>query len=78
MPLAIAKFEPVILMDKEVASTKAAVVNILGHALEFQDFLEPVAGDGEAIIQMHAAGLHPVVKAIANGQHYSSRGQRFL
>jgi NADPH:quinone reductase-like Zn-dependent oxidoreductase len=54
---------------------KAAVVNTLGHAPEFQDFPEPVAGEGEAVIQMHAAGLHPVVKAIASGQHYSSRGQ---
>ncbi len=54
---------------------KAAVVNVLGQAPQFQDFPEPVAGDGEAIVQMHAAGLHPVVKSISSGEHYSSRGQ---
>ena len=54
---------------------KAAVVNVLGQAPKFQDFPEPVAGQGEAIVEMHAAGLHPVVKAIASGAHYSSRGQ---
>ncbi len=35
-------------------------------------FLDPVAGDGEEVIQVHAAGLHPIVKARASGAHYSS------
>jgi NADPH:quinone reductase-like Zn-dependent oxidoreductase len=54
---------------------KAAVVNTLGQPPQYQEFPAPVAAEGETIIQMRAAGLHPVVKAIASGQHYSSTGQ---
>src|SRR5579859_2466428 len=54
---------------------KAAVVNTLGHAPRYQDFMEPVAGEGEAIVEMQAAGLHPIVKLLASGQHYSSRAE---
>ena len=50
----------------------AAVVNSLGQPPQYQQFPEPVAGEGELIVQVHAAGLHPIVKAIANGTHYSS------
>ena len=42
---------------------QAAVVNVLGQAPKYQSFLDPVAGDGEEVIQVHAAGLHPIVKA---------------
>ncbi len=51
---------------------QAAVVNVLGQAPKYQSFLDPVAGDGEEVIQVHAAGLHPIVKARASGAHYSS------
>jgi NADPH:quinone reductase-like Zn-dependent oxidoreductase len=54
---------------------KAAVVNVLGQSPKYQDFADPVAGEGESIVEIRAAGLHPVVKAIASGQHYSSSGQ---
>lgn len=54
---------------------KAAVVNVLGQAPQYQDFTDPVAGEGEAILEMRAAGLHPIVKARASGQHYSDKGQ---
>jgi NADPH:quinone reductase-like Zn-dependent oxidoreductase len=54
---------------------KAAVVNTLGQAPQYQEFPEPVAGAGETIVAMRAAGLHPIVKSIAGGQHYSSVGQ---
>jgi NADPH:quinone reductase-like Zn-dependent oxidoreductase len=53
----------------------AAVVNMLGQPPQYQEFAEPVAGDGEVIVKVRAAGLHPVVKAIANGSHYSGSGQ---
>jgi NADPH2:quinone reductase len=36
---------------------------------------EPVPEAGEAIVEMRAAGLHPVVKSRASGQHYSSSGK---
>jgi NADPH:quinone reductase-like Zn-dependent oxidoreductase len=54
---------------------KAAVVTAPGQAPQYQDFPEPVAAAGEAIISMRAAGLHPVVKSLASGQHYASGGQ---
>jgi NADPH2:quinone reductase len=53
---------------------KAAVVNVLGQAPQYQEFLDPIAGAGEALIEVKAAGLHPIVKARASGQHYSSDG----
>jgi NADPH2:quinone reductase len=53
---------------------QAAVVNTLGQPPQYQPFPDPVAGDGEAIVHVRAAGLHPVVKARASGAHYSSDG----
>ena len=50
----------------------AAVVNVLGQAPKYQSFPEPNAGEGEAVVQVRAAGLHPVVKALASGSHYAS------
>jgi NADPH:quinone reductase-like Zn-dependent oxidoreductase len=53
---------------------KAAVVNVLGQPPRYQDFAEPKVADGEVLIQVRAAGLHPIVKARASGSHYSSDG----
>jgi NADPH2:quinone reductase len=53
---------------------QAAVVNVLGQAPRYQSFAEPVPGQGEAIIEVRAAGLHPIVKARASGSHYSADG----
>jgi NADPH2:quinone reductase len=53
---------------------QAAVVNTLGQPPIFQQFMDPVAGENEAIVQVRAAGLHPIVKARASGTHYSSDG----
>ncbi len=53
---------------------RAAVVNVLGEAPKYQEFRDPEPAEGEVLIQVRAAGLHPVVKARASGQHYSSAG----
>ena len=53
---------------------QAAVVNVLGQAPQYQSFPDPVAQEGEALIKVRAAGLHPIVKARASGAHYSSDG----
>jgi NADPH2:quinone reductase len=51
---------------------QAAVVNVPGQAPKYQSFPDPEPIGGEALIHVRAAGLHPVVKAIASGEHYSS------
>jgi NADPH:quinone reductase-like Zn-dependent oxidoreductase len=54
---------------------KAAIVHSLGQTPQFKDFTEPTPDSGEALIEMQAAGLHPIVRALASGQHYSGKGQ---
>jgi NADPH:quinone reductase-like Zn-dependent oxidoreductase len=54
---------------------KAAVVNVLGQPPRYQDFAEPKAEEDEVLIDVRAAGLHPIVKALASGSHYSSKGE---
>ncbi len=51
---------------------RAAVVNILDQPPQYQEFPDPVIGDDEVLVEVRAAGLHPVVKARASGTHYSS------
>ncbi|WP_299177338.1 zinc-binding dehydrogenase [uncultured Brevundimonas sp.] len=51
---------------------KAAVVTTLGQPPEYLDFQEPVAGDGETVVQVRAAPLSPIVRQLAAGRHYSS------
>lgn len=50
----------------------AAVVNTLGQPPQYQEFPDPAPEPGEVIVEMLAAGLHPIVKARASGAHYSS------
>src|SRR5271157_5777033 len=54
---------------------QAAVVNSLGQAPRYQSFPDPVAQEGEVLIRVRAAGLHPVVKARASGAHYTAMGE---
>jgi NADPH:quinone reductase-like Zn-dependent oxidoreductase len=51
---------------------KAAVVNGPGEAPQYQAFPEPVIEEGEVLVHARAAGLHPIVKLLASGTHYSS------
>lgn len=51
---------------------KAAVVNTFGIPPSFQDFREPVASDGETVVEVHATALSPIVKGLASGRHYAS------
>jgi NADPH:quinone reductase-like Zn-dependent oxidoreductase len=53
----------------------AAVVDVLGQPPRYREFPEPVPEAGEVIVEMKAAGLHPIVKSRASGQHYSSSGK---
>jgi NADPH2:quinone reductase len=53
---------------------KAAVVTRFDLPPRYEEFEEPVAGDGEVLVKVSAAGFHRIVKALANGSHYGSAG----
>jgi NADPH:quinone reductase-like Zn-dependent oxidoreductase len=53
---------------------KAAIVTELGKPPIYADFAEPVAADGEALIDVTAAPLSHVTRYRASGTHYSSAG----
>ncbi len=51
---------------------KAAIVEGSGKVPVYADFPEPVAGDGEVLIEVSAAALSQVTRARASGEHYSA------
>jgi NADPH:quinone reductase-like Zn-dependent oxidoreductase len=53
---------------------KAAVISAYGDPPRFAEFDNPIAVDGEVLVHVTAAGLHPVVRALASGEHYGSQG----
>ncbi|HWG20742.1 MAG TPA: zinc-binding alcohol dehydrogenase family protein [Terracidiphilus sp.] len=53
----------------------AAVIHNLGQPPRYESFPEPQPQDGEALIHVRAAGLHPIVKALASGSHYAGGGE---
>jgi NADPH:quinone reductase-like Zn-dependent oxidoreductase len=52
----------------------AAVVRSYDVPPSYTTFEEPVAGERELLVTVTAAGLHPIVKSLANGTHYGSTG----
>ncbi|WP_371667053.1 zinc-binding alcohol dehydrogenase family protein [Streptomyces sp. NBC_00289] len=54
---------------------KAAVVTTAGAAPEYLDFPDPQADQGLQIVDLVATAIHPIVRAKASGEHYSSTGQ---
>jgi len=53
----------------------AAVVHAFNAPLRYTTFADPVAVEGEKLVTVSAAGLHPIVKALAKGTHYGSSGE---
>jgi NADPH:quinone reductase-like Zn-dependent oxidoreductase len=53
----------------------AAVIEAWDAPPRYRAFAEPLAEEGEMLVEVTAAGLHPIVKALANGTHYASTGQ---
>ena len=53
----------------------AAVLHTLGKPPRFEEFPEPIPGEGEMIVHVRAAALKPVDKQMANGSHYASPRQ---
>lgn len=54
---------------------QAAVVNVLGQPPRYQSFPDPEPQPGEVLVAVRAAGLHPIVKALASGSHYAGTGE---
>ena len=53
---------------------KAALVHDFRSAPQYTDFPDPTPADGEVMVNISAAGLHPIVRALASGSHYGSTG----
>ena len=53
---------------------KAAVKHAPGDMPVYADFREPTASEGREIVELVAAGIHPVVRSLAEGRHYGSTG----
>lgn len=53
----------------------AAVVHAFDAPPRYTTFDDPVAAEGERLVKVSAAGLHPIVKALAKGTHYGSSGE---
>ncbi len=52
----------------------AAVVHSFDAPPRYTTFADPVAAEGERLVSVSAAGLHPIVKGLAKGIHYGSSG----
>jgi NADPH:quinone reductase-like Zn-dependent oxidoreductase len=53
---------------------RAAVVHAWGEAPKYEEFRDPEPAEGEALLTVRAAGLHPIVKGLAAGTHYAAEG----
>jgi NADPH:quinone reductase-like Zn-dependent oxidoreductase len=52
---------------------KAAVLHELGGIPRYEDFPDPVAGDGEVVVEVKAVAVEKVDKAVAAGTHFAAR-----
>jgi NADPH:quinone reductase-like Zn-dependent oxidoreductase len=53
----------------------AAVLRVLGTPPRCEQFPEPIAGEDDVIVRVHAAALKPIDKQLAGGSHYASPSQ---
>src|SRR5215207_2978095 len=52
---------------------KAAVLHNFGEAPRYEDFPDPIAGEGELLVHVKAVALENVDKVMAAGSHFASR-----
>jgi NADPH:quinone reductase-like Zn-dependent oxidoreductase len=62
-------------MFEEKIRVNAAVVQAFDAPPRYTTFPDPIAQEGEALVTVTAAGLHAIVKSLANGTHYGSTGE---
>ena len=53
----------------------AAVVQSFDAPPTYNPFADPIPQDGETLVTVTAAALHQIVRSIANGTHYMSKGE---
>jgi NADPH:quinone reductase-like Zn-dependent oxidoreductase len=53
----------------------AAVLRVLGTPPRCEQFPEPIAGEDDVIVRVHAAALKPIDKQLVSGSHYASPSQ---
>lgn len=53
----------------------AAVVQSFAAPPSYTTYSDPVPAPGELLVTVRAAGLHQIVKSLANGTHYGSTGE---
>lgn len=51
---------------------KAAIAQAPGAVPTYGEFADPVAEEGHELVDLVAAGLHPIVRSLAAGRHYGS------
>ncbi len=54
---------------------RAAVITEPGAAPVAAEFADPEAVEGREVMEVVAAGIHPVVRSLASGRHYGSAGR---
>lgn len=53
---------------------KASVVASPGKVPQYTDVPDPAVAEGHELVDLVAAGLHPIVRGLASGGHYGSSG----
>ena len=56
---------------------RAAVLHAFGQVPRWEEFAQPVPGDGEELIEVTAAPLNNVNRVRADGSHYSVRSGEY-
>ena len=51
---------------------QAALVHAPGAIAQYGEFPDPTPSPGVEILELVAAGIHPVVRALMSGHHYGS------
>ena len=54
---------------------RAALIEAAGNGAHYGDFAEPGDHEGRQVVELVAAGIHPIVRGLASGRHYGSSGQ---
>jgi NADPH2:quinone reductase len=62
------------LNDVQEEGMKAAIIDRRGQPPRYGEFADPEPREGYTAVRVLAAGLHPIVKALAAGGHYGSTG----